>query len=234
VSSAHESIVQANASHYNRLYGEHGDTAGAAQWSDVATQDRRLSILCEIADLRDAKLLDFGCGTGRLYALLTSRGFAGTYVGYDVAKDLIEAAQSKFPEARFECRDVLSQGVDEEFDYVLISGVFNNKHSRSIDYVRDILLMLFRSVRKGLAFNALSTYVDYFDGHLSYYDPSALFALCKTELSPKVVLRHDYLLKEGVIPYEFTIYVYKTPLRPVANRPASTVELRAAQMRHEP
>lgn len=208
----HDKIIEANASHYAQLLKEHGDTPGAAQWADEATQDRRLRILCEIADMKSAKILDFGCGTGRLYQLLNADGFSGEFVGYDVAPELIDAAQKKFPKARFECRDILSNGINEEFDFALISGVFNNRHSGSRDYAHDILETLFRKVRVGIAFNALSTYVDYFDEKLNYIDPLAMFDYCKTTLSSAVVLRHDYQLKDGVIPYEFSMYVYKNAL----------------------
>jgi SAM-dependent methyltransferase len=218
VSSSHEDIVRANANHYGRLYREHGDTPGAAQWSDEATQDRRLRVLCEIADLGQASVLDFGCGTGRLYQLLFADRFAGDYVGYDVAAELIVAARKKFPSARFECRDIFADGVGDGFDYALVSGVFNNRHSGSNDYIYEILRLLFASVRKGLAFNALSTYVDYFDDQLNYLDPAAMFDFCKTKLSPRVVLRHDYLLKDNVIPYEFSMYVYKAGLPLPTNR----------------
>lgn len=220
MSSHHENIVRANAAHYDRLFREHGDTPGAAQWSDETTQDRRLRVLCEVADLKNATILDFGCGTGRLYQLLAAEGFTGSYTGYDVAPELIDAAQKKFPAARFECRDVFAEGVGGEFDYALISGVFNNRHSGSNDYIHEILRILFSKVRQGIAFNALSTYVDYFDEHLNYLDPAAIFDFCKTELSPCAVLRHDYLLKEGVIPYEFSVYVYKTGLPLPRNRVA--------------
>jgi SAM-dependent methyltransferase len=218
VSPSHEDIVRANATHYGRLYREHGDTPGAAQWSDEATQDRRLRVLCEIADLGNASVLDFGCGTGRLYQLLATDGFAGDYVGYDVAAELIDAARKKFPSARFECRNIFADGVGEKFDYAMVSGVFNNRHSGSNEYIYEILRVLFASVRQGLAFNALSTYVDYFDDHLNYLDPAAMFDFCKTRLSSRVVLRHDYLLKEGVIPYEFSMYVYKADLPLPGNR----------------
>jgi len=217
VPPTHESIIRANATHYGRLYREHGDTPEAAQWSDVASQDRRLHILCELADLHDAKILDFGCGTGRLYQLLVARGFSGSYVGYDIASEVVEVARSKFSAARFECRNILTQGINEEFDYAVASGVFNNRHCQSEQYVRDILVALFRSTRKGLGFNALSTYVDYVNPELNYLDPMVMFSFCKTDLSSSVVLRHDYLLKDTVIPYEFTLYAYKTGLPRPAN-----------------
>lgn len=213
-----DDIAKANADHYDRLLRESGDTPAAAQWADQATQDLRLKILCEIGDLKSAKILDFGCGMGRLYELLAQDGFRGEYVGYEIAPELAAAAQKKHTAARFEHRDILKDNIPEDFDYVLISGVFNNKHSASGDYVRAVLSALFGRTKKGLAFNGLSTYVDYFADNLNYMDPLETFSRCKAELSSAVTLRHDYQLKANVIPYEFTIYVYNNGLPIPANR----------------
>jgi SAM-dependent methyltransferase len=221
VSSPFCEIIQANASHYAELLRTHGDTPAAAQWSDQDTQDRRLSILCEIGDLSTSRVLDFGCGTGRLFTLLRARGFSGTYVGYDVAPTVVEAAREKHPGAVFECRDILAQGVEEDFDYVLLSGVFNNRYSASRRYVEQVLTTLSGHCHKGLAFNALSTFVDYFDRDLTYLDPLEMFSFCKSRLSPAAMLRHDYFLKDGTVPYEYTIYVYPNNLKCRVNRPVS-------------
>ena len=40
--------------------------------------------------------------------------FKGEYVGYDLSARMIAAAQKKFPEARFERRDILEDGVSED------------------------------------------------------------------------------------------------------------------------
>jgi hypothetical protein len=62
---------------------------------------------------------------------------------------------------------------------------------------------------KGVAFNAMSTYVDFQADDLYYSDPLEIFDYCKRNLTRKVVLRHDYLVKENSIPFEYAIYLYK-------------------------
>lgn len=39
--------------------------------------------------------------------------------------------------------------------------------------------------------------------------PGRAFKFVKQEITPFVVLRHDYEVKEGVIPFEFIIYAYR-------------------------
>jgi SAM-dependent methyltransferase len=201
--------------HYAQLLREHGDTARAAAWRDRQSQERRMAILAQVGDLRSAKILDFGCGTGHLLAFLRSEvDFRGEYVGYDLSPDLVARARRKFRGARFERRNILSEGVPEDFDYVLISGVFNQRLGDNWRPMRGILRQLFAHCRKALAFNALSTYVDFFDPRLFYVSPERVFRYCKQKLSPRVCLRHDYLVKDGVLPFEFAVYVYRSELEP--------------------
>jgi len=197
--------------HYSELLATHGDSPQAVQYRDAASHERRFEILTEVADLRSAKILDFGCGTGHLLGFLRSRhGFAGEYVGYDISEQMVATARQKFSGVRFEVRDVLADGIPEEFDYVFVNGVFNNLIGDNWGFLTAILHRLFRQTRRAVAFNALSTYVDYFDAGLYYVEPEAVFRFCKEHLSPCVNLRHDYLVKPAAPPFEFTVYAYRT------------------------
>ncbi|MDY7003476.1 MAG: class I SAM-dependent methyltransferase [Cyanobacteriota bacterium] len=199
--------------HYSKLLERHGDSPEGVQWSDSQTQERRMDILAQIDNLSSAKILDFGCGTGKLLSFLQEkREFNGEYVGYDISSLMIDKAKKKFPRHRFECRDIFTDGVPEFFDYVLISGVFNNLVDRNWELMTALLNLLFCHTKRGLAFNALSTYVDYCDTGLFYVNPEKIFRFCKETLSPCVTLRHDYLIRPNVVPFEFTIYVFQTEL----------------------
>jgi len=197
------------------LVQKYGDSAPGVQWRDRETQERRLEILTQIGDLRSAKILDFGCGVGHLLSFMRERfGFTGEYVGYDLSAAMIAAASNKFPDTRFEQRDVLAEDISEDFDYILISGVFNNRVSDGWGLMTKLLSALFPHARKAMGFNALSSYVDYCDPDLFYVDPERIFHFCKEYLSPCACLRHDYLIKPGVIPFEFSTYVYQSELQP--------------------
>ena len=201
--------------HYSRLLEKHGDSPQSVQYRDRKTQEIRMKILTEIGDLSLAKILDFGCGTGHLLTFLReSLHFEGDYVGYDVSEKMIETARAKFSDARFEHRNVLDKPPSEAFDYILINGVFNNLIRDNWGYMTAILNCLFPIANKALAFNALSTYVDYHDPGLFYVSPERVFNFCKEKLSPCVTLRHDYRIKRDAIPFEFSVYVYKTERHP--------------------
>ncbi len=207
-----ETVAQLDK-HYSALLSQYGDTPEGVQWGDLPTQEKRLEILAAIGDLRTAKILDFGCGTGHLLSILKKQpGFQGEYTGYDISADMIAAAAQKFPAASFQQWDILQDGVPEDFDYVFISGTFNNLIADNWGFMTSILQTLFPHVRKGLAFNGISCYVDYQETDLYYMDPEAVFRFCKEHLSPAVTLRHDYYLKPGVLPYEFSIYAFQSDI----------------------
>ena len=196
--------------HYNRLLDAHGDSARAVHQSDRQTQEQRMQILSEVADLKNVSILDWGCGTGHLLDYLKRTiNYKGAYTGYDIVPAMIRMASRNNPNASFECRDILAEGINQSFDYVLINGVFNNRIRDNWGFMTRILALLVEKTTHAVAFNAFSTYVDYKDDGLFYVDPEKVFRFCMS-LSRRVVLRHDYYVRPGVGPFEFTVYIYTT------------------------
>ncbi|HOW58904.1 MAG TPA: class I SAM-dependent methyltransferase [Candidatus Omnitrophota bacterium] len=194
-------------SYYKRLFETHGDTPQAVQYSDQITQERRFKVLTEIADLNDMHILDFGCGTGHLATFLKAQDTRCSYTGVDLVQEMLDCGKKKHPEHQFLKPEELSKG--QQFDYAFISGVFNLKTEDNRSFYQRIIKDCFNRIRKGLAFNMMSSYVDYFDPQLFYEKPETVFQFIKEKISPFVVLRNEYQVKKNVIPFEFTIYVYK-------------------------
>lgn len=205
------------AKHYSELVKRHGDAAESAQYADRETQERRIEVLCEIGVTKDSKVLDFGCGTGQMLSFLQrSIGYEGEYVGFDISGEAIEFARSAHPGGRFEVRDILERPLEEEFDFILVSGVFNNLITDNRGFFEAVSRQLMARAKVGYAFNMLSRFVDYCDDGLYYEDPLHTFRFCKEHLSPLVTLRHDYVVRPGSIPFEYTIYVHQTDIEPRA------------------
>lgn len=65
------------------------------------------------------RVLEVGCSTGDLLnALKPSVG-----VGLDVSPAMVRVAEKKFPHLKFQCADIGAAGLNEKFDYIVLSGV---------------------------------------------------------------------------------------------------------------
>lgn len=187
---------------YARTLEQFGDTPEAVHWRGVS-QRYRFKVLTEIADLSAADVLDYGCGKGDLYPYLLEMGFRGRYTGFDINPELISLAQKKFPGARFAVKDLEEDDAGEPFDYVLMSGIFNNRLADNWGMMTAVLRKAFAVARLGLAFNAISTYVNTEQPEMYYASPEETLRFCLSELSRDVTLKH------GEPPFNFGVYVYR-------------------------
>lgn len=191
--------------YYEGTLARHGPTPRGADWNSAESQMLRFQQLARIVDDPAASVLDYGCGYGALCGYLRGIGHTGDYVGFDVSDRMRAAGEAT--NAGRGCRYTSDARSLEAADYVLASGVFNVKLQTSDaewnTYMRDIVRDMTRLARRGLAFNALTTYSDpeRRRDDLYYADPLEFFNFCKQELSRHVALLHDYPL------YEFTILV---------------------------
>lgn len=196
------------AKHYKNLLKLHGDSAVSAQYSSRETQERRFRILADIGDLTGAKILDFGCGSGHFLTYLLNRNVQiSNYTGVDIVEELLEVGRNKHPDFQF----CLFSEIDREmFDFVFVCGVFNNKRKNNRLFYQSVVQDLFARCNNGLAFNLMSTWVDYRDPSLFYESPERAWHFVKEKVTPLVTLRHDYHVKPDVIPFEFAIYAYRS------------------------
>lgn len=198
--------------HYQKLYQQHGLHPNALQWRDQETQIKRFEILSEVnSDL--GSVLDIGSGFGDLLTFLQEgKGFFGHYGGVEFVDEFVKESEKlhkNTPQAKFYCLDIENDPFPKGFDTLFLSGVFNNQRKNQEEFICHTINKMFQACNKQIAFNCLSTYVDYFDEGLYYTDPLKLFDFCKKAITQKVTLRHDYLLKKGAPPFEFTMYLYR-------------------------
>ncbi|MFC4296734.1 class I SAM-dependent methyltransferase [Castellaniella hirudinis] len=198
------------ATYYAGKLAEHGDTPRGVDWNGEESQTIRFDQLCKIIDPEKASfsLNDLGCGYGALLGYIRGKYPACTYLGVDVAREMISTAERRYftvSEARF----IISAEPDRLADYGVASGIFNVRLGRTdvewFDYLQATLDVLDRTSNLGFAFNCLTSYSDEDKkrDYLYYADPCQLFDLCKRRYSRQVALLHDYGL------YEFTVLVRK-------------------------
>ncbi len=80
---------------------------------------------------KGAKVLDLGCGNGRLSEFLKQKDV--TYLGVDNNSKFIEIAKKNFPEEKFMLGDMVKVDTDESFDNILCIAAYHhlpNKEDR--------------------------------------------------------------------------------------------------------
>ena len=197
--------------HYRSLLMDHGDDAKAVQYSDRASQYRRFEVLAEAApDL--GSVVDLGCGLGHFLTFLRERGFSGRYLGLETVPEFVQRARERNTSdrlAEFMEFDLDTRDYPAGFDTHVVCGVFNNRMPDNEGFMRRVLQRSFATAGRRIAFNAMSTYVDFQAPDLYYTNPCEVLDFCKRELDRRVVLRHEYLVRDDRPPFEYTMYVYK-------------------------
>jgi len=80
---------------------------------------------------RNAKVLDLGCGNGRLYEFLKPKKI--DYLGIDHNSHLLEKAKEQFPEARFQLDDMIDLKLPTEaFNNIFCIAAFHHVPSKSM------------------------------------------------------------------------------------------------------
>ena len=104
-----QKLIDKTQNDYN-LIAEHFSRTRYYVWDEIEKAT-------DTFDLKDKNVLDLGCGNGRLYEFLTSKG--ASYTGLDLSSKLIEIAQEKYPKGKFMVGDLLKTPFkNEEFDFI--------------------------------------------------------------------------------------------------------------------
>jgi SAM-dependent methyltransferase len=204
-------ITQSLQTHYAKTFAEHGCTAAGVDWgTDASVQRRNESMLALVqrdhSRPRCPSLLDVGCGFGQLLDDAKASDIPLVYTGIDVVPEMIEAGQRRHDDALFRVQDAFDLG-DERFDYLVCNGILTQKlHASQLDmlaFAKHMINHLYAHCDRGIAFNVMSSRVNFMADNLFYWSPVECTAFCMSELSSAVGLSHHHL------PYEYTVYVYR-------------------------
>jgi SAM-dependent methyltransferase len=174
-----------------------------AGWRSRRNQELRFQALAGIGDLQNKSILDLGCGLGCLYGYLKGKGWQGEYTGIDILDFMIKGARARFPEARFEKRDILGNPPQEKWDYVFVNGVFNHKIKDNWAWIESMVARALSCARKGMAFTMLNREIGWLDRDLFYTTPE--------ELGKKAAFwsGEKYKLVTGYLPEDMAVYLFK-------------------------
>ncbi len=200
-------------SYYENCLDEHGNSPLGVDWPDETSMFQRFQVMHDLVQHRPASVLDIGCGLGFYldYLKHTQRLKDLEYTGIDISEKMIASARARQPEARWICRDIIADPLKKEsYDCAIMNGVLTVREGVSREnmfrFMREITTSAFNSVKVGLAFNVMSTLVDWEKDRLLHVGFDEVAQFVSTELSRHFVIRHDYGL------WEYTIHVYKNPV----------------------
>lgn len=202
--------------HYSEKFAEFGATAKGVDWG--REEDVRLRYEKMLAVVRQGyvevnepvTLLDVGCGYGGLlgYAQKSKPTLSLQYSGIDVAANMISWGKEHFDQAEFIEGDFLQFDLDErKFNFIVCNGILTQKLDTGLmdmdRFAKKLIRKMFDSCNIGIAFNVMSSYVNFYAPNLYYKHPSEMLSYCLSEISQRVMLDHSYGL------YEYTLYIYK-------------------------
>jgi len=216
-----DKITQLLKDYHRKVFSEHGATAKGVDWNDefevLLRYDKMLKVVeMDFYDGPDKpSLLDVGCGWGGMEKRALDLVLPVDITGIDVVEEMILHARREFPGFTFETADVFAMEETEAYDFVVCNGILTQKHDVSIPemerFAKHLISKMFSLCRYGIAFNMMSTRVNYTVGNLFYQNPLELFTWLLNEISPRVILDHGYssLASGRGKYYDFTVYVYK-------------------------
>jgi SAM-dependent methyltransferase len=206
-------ITESLRRHYSERFALHGPTSEGVDWGADESKmllrfDKMLAVI-ELPFPTKPSLLDVGCGYGGLLAHLAGRKVELDYTGIDVADNMIKWASSNFTSGNFLSGDIFTYSFQHTYDYVVCSGILTQKlETLAIDmdrFAATLIRRMFALCRRGIAFNVMTTKVNYFSPNLYYRNPAELLSWCISEITPHIKIDHAYPL------YEYTVYLYRGP-----------------------
>ncbi|MCH7532044.1 MAG: class I SAM-dependent methyltransferase [Gemmatimonadetes bacterium] len=199
-----EEDVELTRQRYRQRYEDHGYSPRTLGWNKDR-QAIRFQSLSSLFDLKDASVLDIGCGFADLYTFLKDNDQApADYLGIDLVPELTEEAIRRLAgePISVRCGDFLAEDIPP-VDFAFASGVFNHRFAQGDNeaFIEAVMRKAARVCRQGFAFDFLSDRVDRRLEHTFHSSPERILEIA-LNLSRRVVLRNDYL------PFEFSIHVF--------------------------
>ncbi|CAN5163374.1 class I SAM-dependent methyltransferase [soil metagenome] len=194
--------------HNTRMYHEYHDLGMEDGWLPNNQQDN-FHFMTKLMELTGIPLpgthcLDVGCGSGDLSLFLRQRGIS-SYLGVDIYDISLEKARNKYPQETFLHTDILSEDLQQMFDYAFCSGSLTVKFKTidNYDFLSAMIEKMWELTRIGLVFNVLTDDDTLPDPDLFFYSQEKVQKICQkiigksnnlfVEKTPNICQIHVYL-----------------------------------------
>ena len=189
---------------FNKLVEKHGYSPKSLAYSGEKSQKIKFNIVTEVGIEDNCSVLDVGCGFGDYFNYLKQRGIKNVkYCGIDISNKIVDFAKEKNSSVNVIQGNVLDLSDDEKYDYVISLGFNCVKTGSNWETLTQVLDKMWKLSKKGIAYNAVSTFSETSPRKIYFVSPAKVIDYIMTNLTYKVVFRHDYM------PHDFTIFAYK-------------------------
>lgn len=203
--SKNSTIIKNSNKIYDKSSKEYGLSSQAVLWGDQQTQYLRFKEILNFIPLSEnISILDVGCGNAEFYKFLNFNGFIGSYTGFDINENLLAQSRENYKDIVVEKRDILEDTIEEKFDYVIVSGLFNCNYGQDMKWTLEMIKALDKLANTKVIFNAISSYVNFKNDTAFYIDPKEITDFILKNISTNMTLVH------GALPYNFTIAINKS------------------------
>lgn len=195
---------------YRKLFRDNKGTPMAVSSESIAHKILRFKQIAGVFDQDDNFTIhDVGMGIADFNKFLQNEFINKNiiYSGSEILEEYVQESKLRFPQNKFYLRDLAEESYSEKYDYLIMSGLFHQRRDSKIKdwekFSQVIIKNAFDMCNKGIAFNFISPFVDYYQTQVYYCNLPKLINFINDELSRFFVIKHNYAL------YEFTLYVYK-------------------------
>ena len=209
--SAKNQYQEKTSDYYNDLYKNSGNDVEGVGSASILKKNIRYSKISEVflKDNSDISIHDVGFALAHYYHFL-KENFPNrniVYSGSEVTSSFVEECEKNLPDCKFYHRDIKTDGINEEYDYITFSGTFYHRAGISdevyYEEIKGSLESAFEKTKKGIAVNFMSDLVDFKYESLYYQNMNEVVDYARKNLSRFVHVDQSYPL------YEYTLYIYK-------------------------
>ena len=190
--------------YYKQLYQTYGNKPEALGCTKGKQYLRFYQLTSEF-DLNNKSFLDFGCGFGYFAEYLNKMNVDNySYTGIDIMPEFISEAIKNFNNynVKFLVSDLDKFSLNNRFDYVIASGIFNSKLENNYEFIWNSMQKMFELANEAICLDFLSDKVDF-----SY--ESNFNSAPEKILSMAYMLSKRVILKNNFFPFEYSIIIFK-------------------------
>lgn len=205
-----DQIIKSQIRYFGNLYKKYQGTPMEVSSESLVHKNLRFSKISQIfKNEKYIQVHDIGMGLGDFFKYL-KRTFPKKrieYSGSEIVSEYVKTCKKTFPECKFYERDLSEKQTKKKYDFIVMSGVFHQKRNSNIPewekFSQKLLKNSFSMCRKGIAFNFVSPFVDFYQTQIYYCNLLKLINFINDNLSRFFTIEHNYAL------FEFTVFVYK-------------------------